>query len=48
MNDIVIQTEAITKTYVSGTNEVHAVQGIDLTVQKGEFVAIMGTSGSGK
>ena len=48
MNDIVIQTEAITKTYVTGTNEVHAVRGIDLTVRKGEFVAIMGTSGSGK
>ena len=48
MNDIVIQTEAISKTYVSGTNEVHAVRGIDLTVHKGEFVAIMGTSGSGK
>jgi putative ABC transport system ATP-binding protein len=48
MSDIVIQTEAITKTYVSGTNEVHAVRGIDLTVRKGEFVAIMGTSGSGK
>jgi putative ABC transport system ATP-binding protein len=48
MNDIVIQTEAITKTYVSGTNEVHAVRAIDLTVRQGEFVAIMGTSGSGK
>jgi putative ABC transport system ATP-binding protein len=48
MNDIVIRTEAVTKTYVSGTNEVHAVRGIDLTVHKGEFVAIMGTSGSGK
>src|SRR5207245_214717 len=48
MNDIVIQTEAITKTYVSGTNEVQAVRGIDLTVRRGEFVAIMGHSGSGK
>ncbi len=48
MDDIVIRTEAVTKTYVSGTNEVHAVRGIDLTVHKGEFVAIMGTSGSGK
>ena len=48
MNEIVIQTEAITKTYVSGTNEVHAVRGIDLTVRQGEFVAIMGASGSGK
>ena len=44
----VIETQAITKTYTSGTNEVHAVRGIDLTVEKGEFVAIMGTSGSGK
>ena len=48
MSEIVIQTEAITKTYVSGTNEVHAVRGIDLTVRQGEFVAIMGASGSGK
>ena len=48
MSENVIQTEAITKTYISGTNEVHAVRGIDLSVGKGEFVAIMGTSGSGK
>jgi len=48
MSDHVIHTEAITKTYISGTNEVHAVRGIDLSVGKGEFVAIMGTSGSGK
>ena len=48
MRENVIHTEAITKTYVSGTNEIHAVRGIDLTVGKGEFVAIMGASGSGK
>ena len=48
MNDIVIQTDRITKTYVSGTNEVHALSNVDLTVTRGEFVAIMGTSGSGK
>jgi putative ABC transport system ATP-binding protein len=48
MSEMVIRTEAITKTYISGTNAVHAVQGIDLDVAKGEFVAIMGTSGSGK
>jgi putative ABC transport system ATP-binding protein len=47
-NDIVIHIDALTKTYVSGTNEVHALQGIDLSVQRGELVAIMGMSGSGK
>ena len=48
MSDIVIETDTITKTYVTGTNEVRALRGVDLVVRRGELVAIMGASGSGK
>jgi len=44
----VIQLDEIAKTYKSGDVEVHAVRGVSLQVQAGEFVAIMGASGSGK
>jgi putative ABC transport system ATP-binding protein len=48
MAETVIQTDKITKTYVTGTNEVHALREVDLRVTRGELLAIMGTSGSGK
>lgn len=44
----ILQTENLTKIYGDGQNAVHALRGIDLTVEKGEFTAIVGTSGSGK
>ena len=44
----ILSTSNLTKVYGSGENEVHALDGVSLTVEKGEFAAIVGTSGSGK
>ena len=44
----ILKTIGLEKTYGKGDNAVHALRGIDITVNKGEFVAIVGTSGSGK
>jgi len=45
---LIIQTSALSKIYESGVNRVHALRGVDLAVQEGEMIAVMGASGSGK
>lgn len=44
----VLETKGLKKIYSNGSNEVRALDGVDLTIDEGQFVAIVGTSGSGK
>lgn len=44
----ILQTKGLTKVYGAGENQVHALAGVDISIEKGEFIAIVGTSGSGK
>ena len=44
----ILSARVVVKSYRTGTNEVHALGGIDLNVRPGELVMVMGPSGNGK
>jgi len=46
--DLVIRIEGITKEYVMGETVIQALRGVDLTIHRNEYLAVMGPSGSGK
>ena len=47
-SDIIFKLSGLRRTYTVGSEQVHALDGVDLTIQDREFIAVVGTSGSGK
>ena len=48
MNQAILQIENLRRVFQVGSEEVHALKGVSFSINKGEFVSIMGSSGSGK
>ena len=48
MNNVIMSAKGISKSYQSGSEQVHALREVDFSIQAGEFVSIVGPSGSGK
>ncbi|MEE8486851.1 MAG: ABC transporter ATP-binding protein [Gemmatimonadota bacterium] len=47
-NDVIIETRGLTKEYEMGSETVYALRGVDVTIVRNEYIAVMGPSGSGK
>ncbi len=47
-NQVMIEVKGLHKSYVTGNNKLHVLKGLDLVIEQGELISIMGSSGSGK
>ncbi len=47
-NGLILEAHGLTRTYRVGSQDIHALKGVDLSISPGEFIAIVGPSGAGK